>query len=590
MNFLTPSKAARLLLLTMMLLHAARGQSEHKKPCLEQRGETIQLIVDGKPMLLLAGELGNSTSSSIEALDQALDKCVQLGLNSAITVISWDQFEAVEGQYDYTLIDGMIQSAAKHDLKLVVIWFASFKNGTMTYAPEWVKNDTLRFPRVLGPDSETLKTDTADTSDTPLLNHYILSPFFEATWWADANAFAALMKRIRETDQEQTVVMVQVENEAGTFGVAMDQQPRALKRFNQPVPKILMDYLHTESARLVPSMTKALKENGNRTHGTWRDVFGSQAVDAFMAWHVASFMEQVTAAGKAEYDIPMFYNAWLKQPNAKGVPGRYPTGGPIHTMLDVYRAASPSIDILSPDVYFPAFKQYCEAYTHPGNVLFIPECHNNQEAIAKAYWTIAEKQGLGCAPFRVEHMPIGSSITDGYAVLEQLSPCILEAQTSGRLRGLYKQPVPKNEDLKTEAWDFNAGGLPLGDGTSTTVTFDPWTFKVEYTDTLENVPAYGLMLQLSNDEFLVTGKNLNISFWHNNPSKETRLIHAQQGSYNDKVWTVRRQLNGDETNHGQRLTLPSAGDALAPTDRQDILKFKLHAYPKSPTTTPGPKT
>ncbi|MDR1555868.1 MAG: hypothetical protein LBS88_02395 [Tannerellaceae bacterium] len=48
-----------------------------------------------------------------------------------------------------------------------------------------------------------------------------------------------------------------------------------------------------------------------------------------MAWHFARFLEQVTAAGKAAYDIPMYYNAWLKQPTHEGIQGRYPTGGPI---------------------------------------------------------------------------------------------------------------------------------------------------------------------------------------------------------------------------------------------------------------------
>lgn len=54
--------------------------------------------------------------------------------------------ELVEGQYDFSHVDYMIEEARNWNLKIVFIWFESWKNLFMTYAPGWVKKDPKRFP------------------------------------------------------------------------------------------------------------------------------------------------------------------------------------------------------------------------------------------------------------------------------------------------------------------------------------------------------------------------------------------------------------------------------------------------------------
>lgn len=559
---------------------SSKGQ-DMGKPHLDRSGHKKQLIVNGEPMLLLAGELGNSASSSASFMKQSFERCRELGLNTVIANINWDQFEKTEGIFDYTLIDTMISLAEEHELKLVVLWFASYKNGTMTYAPQWVKKDQERFPRVLSAPGERISERNIPVpgmdKDSFQRQTNILSPVFEETRKADARAFTALMRRIREMDHKETVVMVQVENEAGTYSVALDHQPEALKLYRGEVPGTLMKYLNDNRGELTQVLEEAWEAQGYGMNGSWDEVFGELAVDVFMAWQVASFMEEVTAAGKAVYDIPMYYNAWIKKQGDK--PGSYPTGGPIHTMLDIYRAASPSIDFLSPDIYHPAFKQYVAAYDRPGNVLFVPECRSDQNAVAKAYWTIAEKNGIGFSPFAIEQVADDFSCIDGYRALQQLAPMILDAQGTERLRGLYRQMPQNNKRISYGEWDFDTGELEEEEGTKSELVFGRWKFNVYFHAALEGIPAYGLVLQLSEDEFLITGKNIRFTFSTDDRSKQVDFVYLQQGEFTDGKWVVRRQLNGDESSHGSRLSLPVSGDTFADNNRQDIVRLKLYTLP-----------
>ena len=107
-----------------------------------------QLIVNGKPFIMLAGELHNSSASTTEYLNNLWTPLKTLNLNTVLAPIAWEQFEPQEGIFDYTLIDNMIDGARKNGLKLSILWFGSWKNGESSYAPTWVKEDTKRFFRI----------------------------------------------------------------------------------------------------------------------------------------------------------------------------------------------------------------------------------------------------------------------------------------------------------------------------------------------------------------------------------------------------------------------------------------------------------
>jgi len=154
----------------------------------------------------------------------------------------------------------MILGARKEGLKLVVIWFGSWKNSGSTYVPSWVKLDQKRFPLVKDENGKTLN---------------ILSTLSEEACNADAKAFSALMKHIREIDNKHhTVVMMQIENEIGTLRTKRDYSETANAAFNGTVPSELMNYFKVNIESLHPGILEAWGKQGFKDTGTWEEVFG----------------------------------------------------------------------------------------------------------------------------------------------------------------------------------------------------------------------------------------------------------------------------------------------------------------------------
>ena len=304
-------------------------------PHLRKQGTATQLVVDGQPFLIRGGELGNSSSSSLEYMRPIWPKLAALKLNTVIIPVDWELIEPAEGRFDFNLVDGLIQEARRHQLRLVPLWFASWKNSMSCYAPAWVKTNQQRFPRA---------------QDKAGRGMDILSPFSKENLDADARAFAALMRHLRQVDgDDHTVIMVQVENEIGMIPDSRDRSAIAKRLFHQPVPQELMNYLEQHKDTLIPEFRAAWADAGLKTRGTWEEVFGQGpgGDEIFMAWHFARYVNHVAELGKAEYPLPMYVNAALIRPGYQ--PGQYPSAGPLPHLMDVWRAGAPQIDFLSPD-------------------------------------------------------------------------------------------------------------------------------------------------------------------------------------------------------------------------------------------------
>src|ERR1035441_6351268 len=213
---------------------------------------------------------------------------VEAKLTTVLAGVSWAQIEPQEGKFDFSVPDGIIQDARSHNLHLVLLWFASYKNGSSSYPPDWVKKDFERFPRAQVASGKSIE---------------LLSPFSDANRDADARAFAALMRHVKAVDgQQHTVIMVQLENEVGMHGDSRDRSPAANQAFAGPVPKELMDYMQQHKDILNLEFRRAWEAAGFKTAGTWEEVFGqSRATDGiFMAWQYARYINRVAEAGKAE--------------------------------------------------------------------------------------------------------------------------------------------------------------------------------------------------------------------------------------------------------------------------------------------------
>lgn len=198
----------------------------------------------------------------------------------------------------------------------------------------------------------------------------VLSIFGTEAQKADAKAFGTLMEHLREVDKQQTVIMVQVENEIGLLGDSRDGSELANESFAQPVPTELVDRLHQSWELLHPELKanlKYFKDNSKKASGpaTWTEAFGDspQTDELFMAYHYATYVEQVASAGKAAYPLPLYTNVWQNYVGEDGendfptvvggggAPGDYPSGGGVVNVIDIWQEFAPSLDIIAPDVY-----------------------------------------------------------------------------------------------------------------------------------------------------------------------------------------------------------------------------------------------
>jgi hypothetical protein len=131
-------------------------------PHLEKRGKATQMIVDGRPFLILAGELTNSASSSMEYMEPFWPKLAAANMKTVLAAVTWELVEPEPGQFDFSLVDGAIREARRNHLHLIFLWFGSWKNADSTYTlrrgagplcqhsilwPRWSRYPSWLWPR-----------------------------------------------------------------------------------------------------------------------------------------------------------------------------------------------------------------------------------------------------------------------------------------------------------------------------------------------------------------------------------------------------------------------------------------------------------
>jgi len=500
-------------------------------PALCPKGSAVQLQVDGAPYLILGGELHNSSASSTSYMRAHVwERVAEMGCNTVLAPVYWELVEPREGEFCFDLVDDLLADARQRGLRLVLLWFGTWKNGASTYTPAWVKLDGERFFRCESGPGITTRT---------------LSPFCDAAREADARAFARFMQHLAGTDaSDRTVVLVQVENEAGLLRGNRDHSPAAEAAYHAAIPKELAALLDSPHL-LHPDLRADWERAGARREGNWPEVFGDAADEVFMAWHTAGYIQRVAAAGRSRYALPCFANAWIV--HAPGDrPGVYPSGGPTSRVQALWEWAAPDIAFLSPDIYLDDFAAVCREYRRPGRAFFIPEAKRDGDAAANLLCAIGGYHAIGFAPFGIESMesPLYAATC---RLLREMAPLILEHQGSERLCAILQR------DTGTE-----------------TLTLGNYHLSVHYHHPRRpgEATAAALLLAPQPDHFIVAGfGGIDINFTpRTGHARHCDFLSVEEGCFERGVWHPRRRLNGDEY-------------VLRLAEKPTALQARLYTYP-----------
>ncbi|KAK4554237.1 hypothetical protein LTR86_008765 [Recurvomyces mirabilis] len=519
-------------------------------PHLEATPTSKQLIVNGKPYLMLAAELQNSAMTSAKYMREAWPKLKAANINTVLGCVTWEQIEPTEGKFDFAELDQVIEDARGHGMHIVILWFGSFKNGLSTYAPAWVKQDNKRFPRAKLRKSGG-ELEIAD----------VVSIFHTEAQRCDARAFTALMAHVKEVDERHsTVLMVQVENETGLLGDSRDGSLAANKRFDNPVPTALLEKLDSQWDLLRPEMRANLSSSKTKLSagGSWSQVFGrsKQTDQLFMAYHYALYLEQVASAGKAAYPLPMYTNVWMNYngndadnnfPVVVGggnLPGDYPSGGGVPDVLDIWQNFAPSLDFIAPDVYLNDYANSCAKYRHRNQPLFIPEQRRDEYGARRIWTAYGTYQALGASPFGIDTLePETNPFRRHYGLLAKMSTHVLQAQKENASIGFFFDELDGTTDTSP----------------SVSHTFGPWSLLIERSFVFgKPAPGSGMVIHKGDDTFLLIGWGFQVTFKHES-APFTGILRFEEKEVigeNGELKTL-RILNGDETRSGKFCIMPN---------------------------------
>lgn len=574
-----------LILMTLTLSALAQ-------PRLVRNGSTAHIVANDTPMLMVGGELGNSSASTLEDVQRHFSHLRQLGLNTVLAPVTWELIEPEEGKFDMTSLNNILKEARKNELKVVLLWFGAWKNSMSCYAPEWFKRDTKRFPRAHAKDRRPVEEASS-------LSKNVLE--------ADKRAFCRIMEYLRDHDKEQTVIMIQVENEIGMINVPRDYSADATKMYESAVPRQLTDYLTKNRKSLHPYIAEKLNKSGlkNIANHTWKEVFGDDIYgeELFQTWTYATYVQQLAEAGRKIYDLPMYVNVAL---NSRGrEPGQYPSGGPLAHLIDLWHCGAPAIDVLGVDIYDTGIKAWLNRYHLTNNPLFVPEIRLEDKDAMYALYAFGHHGAMGFCPFSIEDYPVYakasgkdmsgmdlsqddqlnafssyhsnrhlSPIASVYRLLRQAEPLIIERQNTQDMEAVLLD----NENREAEI--LTPDGIRLTVKHSYSLGWEPGAKEDVWPE------AACTILRLGKEDYLVIGSGVVITYtpaesapvWQKGDARiglakcEVVTFEQDNQTKNAKSKDMRivRHLNGDQTHQGRHVRIP--------VGQYEMQHFRLYRY------------
>ncbi len=539
------------------------------QPRLEHHGNWARIVANEKPMLMIGGELGNSSASTLDDIQRIFPYLKSLGLNTVLAPVSWELIEPQEGIYDFSTLDNIIIEARRNDLKVVVLWFGAWKNSMSCYVPEWFKRDTKRFPRVHDRNRKPLEEASS-------LSKNVLE--------ADKKIFCKMMQHIQSVDnKEQTVVMVQVENEIGMINEPRDYSQDATRMYQSQVPEQLTSYLLKNKKILNNDRLRI-----SSAKGSWAELFGNDiyAEEIFQAWTFAVYVEEIAKAGKAVYDLPMYVNVALNSRGRK--PGEYPSAGPLAHLIDIWHCGAPSIAVLGLDLYDKGFCDWTAKYHLPNNPLFIPEIRLEDQDAMRALYAFGHHDAMGFCPFSIEDYPLYSErssndwkgmdlsqddqlnafttsasslspLAASYRLLRQVEPIILKHQGTDNMDAVILDNDHRVADIITP------DGITLHIKHSYSLGWEPEAKS----DVWPEVAC--IIIRQDSEDYLAIGSGVVITYEKTASKKQVGLAKCEVVNYDDNGnMQIVRHLSGDQTHQGRHVRIP--------VGNYQIQHFRLYEY------------
>ena len=526
----------------------------------EYNGKQV-LFVDGAPFYAVAGEVHNSDASSPEYMEKIWQAADELGLNTLLLPVTWERTEPEEGRFDFAVPDALIRQARAWKKRIIFLWFGSWKNAEMMYAPAWVKKDRARFRRAQIQKGKDKGQRYYGKFGVP---YYSISYLCEEAMKADGRAYAALMAHLREFDgEEHTVIGMQVENETGLLGAPREVSDEADAAFAAPVPKAFIDWMRAHTDTMREDVREAVK--GGAREGSWEKVFGPVAEEVFSAYHVSRFVNYVAEQGREEYHLPHFANCWLV--HRGDAPGQYPSGGPVTRMHEVWRYGAPAVDVLCPDIYVPEFLEVCDDYSRC-QPLMIPETAVHAYAAPRLAYCIGHYHALGYAPFAFDEMgrPFNAMQSFLFGV-DVTDPALKTPQNreeyawfAKTLSSLMPLAAVKygTADLQAVCAEQKAERNVLD--------FGKLRVNVLFSDPLAPMPENGVALGVKTgpDEAFLLAYHCTLVPAPGDAAN-LDILELEEGGFRDGRWRAGRRLNGDEA-------------ASLRMEEPKLLRLKVHTY------------
>jgi hypothetical protein len=398
-----------------------------------------------------------------------------------------------------------------------------------------------------------------------------LSIFDRSNVEADKRAFVRLMQHLQEFDSANgTVLMVQVENEVGLLGSSRDYGCSACKAYASAPPGEMIDRLRSEMDSVNPTLFSSLRHfrglPSDSYPATWSDTFGLdvKADEIFMAYHYAHYVDEIAAAGKQAYALPMFVNVWLSaidmDPDIQlpammtagggGHPGSYPSGGPVIDVLDIWQLFARSIDFIAPDMYLQVYSKILAHYRHRNQPLMIPEQRRDEHGLRRLWEAYGSHGALCASPFGIDTLPDVDRdiLKEHFGLLSTIRRYLLDIQADPKRGFGFCFDEPKDG----ETFNSNPKHVQMGG----------WNLKITRGFSFGSCrPGYGLVYHLSDDRFLLVGGGFSVSFESACPNAVyTGIARLSEVSIPDPSTgelVVDRWLNGDETAGGTAARMPN---------------------------------